>query len=128
TFTQHYRFIGIAPTFYLNVLGVGFNVGIPLGATLQNKKGNVKQEVERADVGTQVEVRLGISAPLVKDPKTGRLNFQLFASYGLTKLPVETYERLGFERREDRYAPRVAALAVGLSYHFFLGVQRATVE
>ncbi|MEN3027624.1 MAG: hypothetical protein ABDH31_08025, partial [Chlorobiota bacterium] len=26
TFTQHYRFIGIAPTFYLNVLGVGFNV------------------------------------------------------------------------------------------------------
>jgi hypothetical protein len=82
-----------------------------------------------------VEIRLGISAPLVKDPKGGQLSFQLFAAYGLSGLPVKSYElvREAFVEpdrppTESRFAPKVASLAVGLSYHFFLGVERATVE
>lgn len=131
TFTQHYRYLGIAPTFYLNVLGLGLNVGVPLGGTLSNQRGTVEKEVPTSDMGVFVEIRLGISAPLVKDPKSGRLNLQLFASYGLTKLPAKSYELIGLGPQPpvpDRYAPRIAALAVGLSYHFFLGVERATVE
>ncbi|MCS6965723.1 MAG: hypothetical protein NZ473_03005 [Candidatus Kapabacteria bacterium] len=131
TFTQHYRYLGIAPTFYLNVLGLGVNVGIPLGGTLRNQKGDVEKDVSTSDMGASIELRLGISAPLIKDPKGGRLNFQLFASYGLTKLPAKSYElvRLGpTPPVSDRYSPKIAALAVGLSYHFFFGVERATVE
>ncbi len=131
TFTQHYRYLGIAPMFYLNVLGLGLNIGVPLGGTLKNQRGDVEKSVSTSDIGALVELRLGISAPLVKDPKSGRLNFQLFASYGLTKLPVKSYEliRLGPNPPvPERYAPRIAALALGLSYHFFFGVERATVE
>jgi hypothetical protein len=131
TFVQRYRYLSIAPTFYLNVLGLGLNIGIPLGATLRNQRGDVERELASSDLNVLVELRLGISAPLVKDPKRGRLNFQLFASYGLTKMPAKSYEliRLGPQPPvEERYAPRIAALAVGLSYHFFFGVERATVE
>lgn len=131
TFTQHYRYLGIAPTFYLNVLGLGLNIGIPLGGTLRNRSGTVEKDVSTSDMGVLVELRLGISAPLVKDPKSGRLNFQLFASYGLSKLPAKSYEliKLGPQPPvEERYAPRIAAVAVGLSYHFFFGVERATVD
>jgi len=131
TFKQHYRYIAFAPTFYLNVLGLGFTIGIPLGGTLRNERGDVEREVATSDIGTLVEARLGISAPLVKNPKYGRLNFQLFASYALTKLPAKSYELIGLGPQPpvpDRYAPRPASLAVGLSYHFFLGVERATVE
>ena len=130
TFVQHYRYLGIAPTFYLNVLGLGLNIGIPLGGTLRNRSGTVEKTVETSDMGVLLELRLGISAPLVKDPQKGRLNVQLFASYGLTKLPAKSYEliRLGPQPPVDeRYSPRIAALAVGLSYHFFFGVERATV-
>lgn len=131
TFAQHYRYVGIAPTFYLNVLGLGFNIGIPLGGTLRNQRGTVEKNVSSSDMGAFVELRLGVSAPLVKDPKSGRLNLQLFASYGLTKLPAKSYELIGLGPRPpvpDRYSPRIAALALGLSYQFFLGVERATVE
>jgi hypothetical protein len=132
TFTQHYRYVGIVPSLSLSVLNLGLGIGIPLGATVENKRGDVSREL--SDVGTLVEIRLGISAPLVKDPKGGQLSFQLFAAYGLSGLPVKSYElaREAFVGREppteSRFAPKVASLAVGLSYHFFLGVERATVE
>jgi hypothetical protein len=135
TFTQHYRYVGIVPSLSLSVLNLGLGIGIPLGATVENKRGDVSRELSASDVGTLVEIRLGISAPLVKDPKSGQLSFQLFAAYGLSGLPVESYElaREAFVGRdrpptESRFAPKVASLAVGLSYHFFLGVERATVE
>jgi hypothetical protein len=134
TFTQHYRYIGIVPSLSLSVLNLGLGIGIPLGATVENKRGDVSP-LSASEVGTLVEIRLGISAPLVKDPKGGQLSFQLFAAYGLSGLPVKSYQLaqeafVGRDRppTESRFAPKVASLAVGLSYHFFLGVERATVE